>query len=112
MSDKNPRQIAARVLRQRINGTDYVEKLLESEFAAVALDPADRRLCQELVYGVTRRRRTLDWLIDCKTDGRAQKPGLRILLQLGLYQIFWLDRIPPHAAVGAAYPVTESSGSE
>jgi 16S rRNA (cytosine967-C5)-methyltransferase len=45
------------------------------------------------------RQAALDWLIDRKTHGRAQKPLLRILLRLGLYQLFWLDRIPNHAAV-------------
>lgn len=59
----------------------------------------DRRFCQELVYGVVRWQATLDWLIDRKTSGREQKPMLRNLLRLGLYQIFWLDRVPDHAAV-------------
>ncbi len=54
---------------------------------------------QELVYGIVRARATLDWLIDRKTDGRPQKSDLRQLLRLGLYQLFWLDRIPDHAAV-------------
>jgi 16S rRNA (cytosine967-C5)-methyltransferase len=63
------------------------------------MSPADRGLCLELVYGVVRRQATLDWLIARKTQDRPQKEALRILLQLGLYQIFWLDRVPDHAAV-------------
>jgi 16S rRNA (cytosine967-C5)-methyltransferase len=46
-----------------------------------------------------RRQRTLDFLIERKTQGRQQKPVLQILLRLGLYQIFFLDRVPEHAAV-------------
>jgi 16S rRNA (cytosine967-C5)-methyltransferase len=42
---------------------------------------------------------TLDWLIARKTNGRAQEGLARLLLRLGLYQIFWLERIPAHAAV-------------
>ena len=63
------------------------------------LSTADRGLCQELVYGVVRSQSALDWLIERKTPGRTQKAALQILLRLGLYQIFWLDRIPDHAAV-------------
>ncbi|MBI3875227.1 MAG: 16S rRNA (cytosine(967)-C(5))-methyltransferase RsmB, partial [Verrucomicrobia bacterium] len=63
------------------------------------LAPADRALCQEMVYGVVRWQAALDWLIARRTDGREQKPGLQLLLRLGVYQIAWLDRIPPHAAV-------------
>ena len=59
----------------------------------------DRGLCQELVLGVIRHRAWLDWLVDQKTDGRRQQPLAQILLRLGLYQIFQLDRVPDHAAV-------------
>jgi 16S rRNA (cytosine967-C5)-methyltransferase len=34
-----------------------------------------------------------------KTADREQNASLRILLHLGLYQLFWLQRIPDHAAV-------------
>jgi 16S rRNA (cytosine967-C5)-methyltransferase len=68
-------------------------------------------LCQELVYGVVRWQATLDWLIARKTDGRPQKPLLQNLLRLGLYQIFWLDRIPPHAAVNETVALARSGGA-
>lgn len=97
MQVQKPREIAARVLRERENGADYVENLLEGRLAGLA--PADRGLCQELVYGVVRWQRTLDRLVALKTQGRTQKEVLRILLRLGLYQMFWLDRVPDHAAV-------------
>jgi 16S rRNA (cytosine967-C5)-methyltransferase len=56
-------------------------------------------LCQELVYGMVRWQGALDWLMERKTGGRAQNASLRALLHLGLYQLFWLERIPDHAAV-------------
>lgn len=67
--------------------------------ALPSLAPVDRGLCQELVLGVVRNQATLDWLIDRKTRGRPQQYGVRAILRLGLYQLFWLDRIPEHAAV-------------
>jgi len=73
--------------------------LLDGELSRQRLSGPDRGLVQELVYGIVRARATLDWLIDRKTDGRPQKSDLRQLLRLGLYQLFWLDRIPDHAAV-------------
>lgn len=80
-------------------GADYVENLLEKGLENARLSPADRGLALELVYGVARWQSTLDWLVARKTPGRAQKPALQNFLRLGLYQIFWLDRIPNHAAV-------------
>ena len=98
-TEQKPREIAIRVLRQRQPRTEYTENLLETALAGAKLSPPDRGLCQEIVYGVVRWQAALDWLIARKTPGREQQPALQILLQTGLYQIFWLDRIPPHAAV-------------
>ena len=86
-------------MQRRDHGGDFVENLLEQTLADARLSPPDRGLCQELVYGVVRWQATLDHLIASKTPGRVQKPALQNLLRLGLYQIFWLDRIPNHAAV-------------
>jgi 16S rRNA (cytosine967-C5)-methyltransferase len=110
VNDRKPRQIALRVLERRNHGEDYVETLLESELSLHRLSAVDRSLCQELVYGIVRRQATLDWLITRKTAGRAQKETLRLLLQLGLYQMFWLDRIPNHAAVHETVELAKQLG--
>ena len=99
VNGQKPREIAARVLGKRRDSDEYTETLLDRSLLPTKLSPADRGLTQELVFGVIRWQGTLDWLIDRKTQGRKQKDGLQDLLRLGLYQIFWLDRIPDHAAV-------------
>jgi 16S rRNA (cytosine967-C5)-methyltransferase len=108
--EQKPRQIAALILQRRAAGTDFVEDLLDSALARAQLSTADRGLCQELVYGVVRWQATLDWMIAQKTPGRTQKPGLQNLLRLGLYQIFWLDRIPNHAAVNETVELAKQNG--
>jgi 16S rRNA (cytosine967-C5)-methyltransferase len=111
VTGEKPRQIAAQVLQRRdFGGVDYVENLLEQAFAAAQLSASDRGLCQELVYGAVRWQATLDWLISRKTGNRPQKPLLQILLRLGLYQIFWLDRIPNHAAVHETVDLAKRGG--
>jgi len=97
-------------LQRRNEGGDFVEDLLDSAFARSHLSAADRGLCQELVYGVARWQSTLDWLIARKTPGRTQKAMLQTLLRLGLYQIFWLDRIPNHAAVNETVEQAKQAG--
>ncbi len=111
MNDQNPRQIAARILSQRLTSGEFTENLLETALATARLSPADRGLCHELVCGVVRWQATLDCLIARKTTpGREQRPALKNLLRLGLYQIFWLDRIPPHAAVHETVEQAKRSG--
>ncbi len=95
---------------QRQGSGEFVEDLLEQSLGSAELSLPDRHLCQELVYGVVRWRATLDWLIARKTAARTQKPLLQNLLQLGLYQIFWLDRIPNHAAVNETVELAKRNG--
>ena len=97
MPRQKPREIAARLLREWEREPIPAETLLTE--ALPQLSGPDRGLCQELVLGVIRHRAWLDWLVDQKTDGRRQQPLAQILLRLGLYQIFQLDRVPDHAAV-------------
>jgi 16S rRNA (cytosine967-C5)-methyltransferase len=111
VNEQNPRQIAARILSQRLNNGEFTENLLETALATARLSPADRGLCHELVCGVVRWQATLDRLIARKTTpGREPRPALINLLRLGLYQIFWLDRIPPHAAVHETVEQAKRSG--
>jgi 16S rRNA (cytosine967-C5)-methyltransferase len=88
----------------------FIEHLLEQALATSHSSGPDRRLCQELVYGVVRWRATLDWLIGRKAQNAVQKRALQDLLRLGLYQIFFLDRIPNHAAVNETVAMAKRAG--
>lgn len=97
--------------RDRARRDDSRTRTKDEDDSRQSLSPKDRGLCQELVYGVVRWQATLDWLIARKTTpGRNQKPALQNLLRLGLYQIFWLDRIPNHAAVNETVEQAKQSG--
>jgi 16S rRNA (cytosine967-C5)-methyltransferase len=109
VSAQNPREIALRILQLRPGG-QFIEELFDKTLANSALVEVDRRLCQELSYGVVRWQGTIDWLIARKTANRTQKPLLQNLLRLGLYQIFWLDRVPKHAAVHETVELAKQAG--
>jgi len=98
------------VLSQRLTSGEFTENLLEVALATSGMAPADRGLCHELVCGVVRWQATLDCLITRKTTRPQPKSALQNLLRLGLYQIFWLDRIPPHAAVHETVELAKQSG--
>jgi 16S rRNA (cytosine967-C5)-methyltransferase len=75
--------------------------LLEERQAADPLSPADAALASELVLGVLRHRLTCEHLAARFYRGRWEslRPGVRMALALGVYQICWLGRVPVHAAV-------------
>lgn len=87
------------MLLQRDSRQEFTENLLDRSLAGSQLGAADRALCRELVSGCVRWQLTLDELIDRRTDGRRQPAPVRVLLRLGIYQLVFLTKIPPHAAV-------------
>lgn len=99
-----------RILQRRQQISEYTEDLLAQELRGLHLPSVDRGLIQELTYGVVRWEATLDWLIQRKAPGRTQKAALQVLLQLGLYQLFWLERIPDHAAVNESVALARRLG--
>lgn len=107
---QKPREIAVRLLTRHADGTGLLDDLLDAELSRGTISPPDRGLVQELVYGAVRWQKTLDWLIARKTDSRPKKPILQILLRLGLYQLFLLDRIPDHAAVNESVQLARELG--
>lgn len=105
------RQLAFQTLREVYQGA-FADVALERTLARATLADADRRLLTELVYGIVRRQRTLDALIDQlgKKPAHAQPRDVRVLLHLGLYQLRYLDHIPDAAAVHTTVALAERVG--
>jgi len=99
VSHPKPRQIAIDVLIQSQKTQFPVERILNNALIENKLDTKDSNLCRELVSGCVRWRRLLDWLINQHANKQEQKPIIQEILRLGLYQIFFLNRIPEHAIV-------------
>jgi 16S rRNA (cytosine967-C5)-methyltransferase len=121
----NPRQLAFIALREVHKGA-YADVALDRVLQKVKLSVSQsyeelsdacgglrqRRLVTDLVYGCTRRQRTLDALIDQlgKKKSHQQPAYLRTILHLGLYQLRYLDRIPPSAAVNTTVQLAKENG--
>ena len=92
------RRIALDVL-VRVDAGAYANVALPAALDQSGLDRRDRAFVTELVYGVTRRRRALDWALDAFLVA-APPPPARAALRLGVYQIIELAT-PAYAAVSA-----------
>jgi len=97
----NPRQIAYQVLGKVAEG-GYSDLALDAELGRhPGLDPRDRGLVTELVYGVLRQQGRVDYALGrfCNQPLPKLEARVRRLLRIGAYQLLCLDRIPPSAAV-------------
>jgi len=74
------------------------------------MEARDRALLTELVYGTLRWQARLDWHIGQLSRIAVKKirPGIRIILRLGLYQLLFLERVPAHAAIDEAVKIAKS----
>jgi len=78
------------------------------------LKPEDEALLRELVYGCTRQKRLLDYHLNsfCTTAYDQLPIEVKVALRLGIYQLYFLDRIPAHAAVHESVNLAKQSGQE
>lgn len=79
----------------------YANITVRQTLATSSLGAADRGLYTELVYGVLRYKNTLAWILQKLSKRPLRKLDTPVLYAalLGLYQLRYLDRIPPSAAV-------------
>ena len=112
----NSRSLAFLALKNVYQKQAYTDvalnRVLKSVGKTAVISSADRGFACELVYGIVRRQRTLDALIDLlgKKKAAQQPPDLRIILHIGLYQLRYLDRIPASAAVNTSVELAKTNG--
>ncbi len=95
------RQTAHKILIKTENSNVYSNISLDHALEGSALSAADRALTSALVYGVIERRITLDYIISALSSRDIKNIDKETLtaLRLGIYQLRFMDRIPPHAAI-------------
>src|ERR1700682_1914987 len=89
------RQVAFDVLR-KVHAGGYASDLLLKY--SDKLDSRDAGLASEIAFGCLSYQAQLDHVIDFLATG-ALDPEVRIALRMGVYQLRYLERVPPHAAV-------------
>lgn len=95
------RRLAIDIL-ERVAGGGYADRTLDAELQRQPqLDPRDRALATELVYGMLRQQGRLDYALArfCKQPLPKLESKVLLLLRLGAYQLLCLDRVPDSAAV-------------
>lgn len=104
---RTARELAAFVLERVDTERAYSNLLLNQALQKAGLPRNDGALATELVYGTIQRLNTIDYLLSpfVAKGLHALEPWVRSLLRLSFYQLYYLDRIPPHAAVNEAVDI-------
>lgn len=96
-----PRFLAYNLLIKIEKSKQYSNIALDNALLASNMSDADKRLASILFYGVIERKISLDYRISSLSSRKLDSLDASVLtaLRLGLYQLTYLDRIPPHAAI-------------
>jgi 16S rRNA (cytosine967-C5)-methyltransferase len=109
---QSSRELAMDILVRVEQQMAYSNIALNQALQKTNLPRNEAGLVTELVYGTIQRLNTIDyWLNRFVSKGvNKLEPWVRSLLRLSLYQIQYLDRIPPHAAVNEAVTIAGRKG--
>jgi 16S rRNA (cytosine967-C5)-methyltransferase len=111
MGSASPARVrAVRVLREVLERGGRATALLVEE--SRGLSPEDGNLLREIALGVLRHRATLDAELSAVSRVPLSRltPDLREILEVALYQVRHLDRVPAYAAVDDAVSHARRSG--
>lgn len=106
------RDAAVRVLVAVQEHGAYANIALAENLKKNHFDEQERRFLTELVYGTVKAGESLDWIINRYSKRPTEKMPIfvRAILRLGIFQLFFLNRIPPSAVCNEAAELTKKYG--
>lgn len=96
---KSPREIAVSILVKTQAGS--YSNLLLSQYLNDNITQKDRALITQLVNGVIQNKLLLDYIMSQFSKIKLSKltPFVKNAIRLGIYQVYFLNRVPDFAAV-------------
>ena len=101
----------------RLTAFEILYSILSNDaYSNIAIDKAlknyngeDKAFVSNLVYGVVERQITLDYLLNPYLQGKT-KPKVRIILLMGVYQLYFMDKVPSSAAINESVALAGEVG--
>lgn len=108
----NARETALLILYQIEYEGAYSNLALKKQLGVAGLLVQDKALATELVYGVIRRKLTLEYIISEFSSIKLKKISKHIglILKLGIYQLLYMNKIPQSAAVNECVKLAKRYG--
>ncbi|MCF8564424.1 16S rRNA (cytosine(967)-C(5))-methyltransferase RsmB [Alicyclobacillus tolerans] len=105
----SPRHVAYRALTAVEQGGAFTNLVLQKALQQSGLDPRNKALATEIVYGTIQRKRSLDALLTLylRRPLAELDPQILTILRMTAYQLGFLDRIPAYAAIHDAVELTK-----
>lgn len=104
---KNSRLVAFEILYDILRDNAYSNIAIDKALKSVETDKA---FVSSLVYGVVERKITLDYILSPYLSGKT-KPKVKIILYLGAYQLYFMNKVPESAAINESVELAKEVGA-
>ncbi len=107
----NARLVAVKVISEIGRDGSYSNIATDAAIKSAKLSKVDAALASMLVYGVLQRKITLDYVLSKSAGNNFRKthPFVLSVLRVGAYQLLFMNKIPPSAAVNEAVKLVKNS---
>lgn len=112
MSGVNVRAVIAECLVEAEREHSFLNDIADAAIDKYQLSQQDRAFCKRILTGTTELKIRIDYILDlfsAKPVSR-QKPYIRAVLRMSVYQIVWMDQIPDHSACDEAVKLVKKKG--
>ena len=92
----------------------YADEALTKELQRTPFSQLDKSLLVELVNGTIRWHGQLDFILEqlCRGNFKTSPLRLKCILEMSLYQIKFLDKVPTYAAVSQGVEIAKAEGGK
>lgn len=110
----NPRNTALKILYDVETDLSYLNLKLKSALENDELSNVDKRFITELVHGTVKLKINLDYIISKFSKLKLKKisPWVINILRMGVYQIFYMDKVPSSAAVNESVKLAKKYANQ
>lgn len=102
------RKRALDTLNRVFSKREYSNLVINQTIRNSNMNNKDKGLYTQIVYGVLKNKLLLDFYLRPFTDGKKLKDWMRHLLELSIYQMIFLDRIPKYAILNDAVEIAKN----
>mgnify|MGYP001066174087 CR=1 FL=1 len=110
----NAREVAVRVLREVDVGGVKSDTAIAMHFSSAPLDAVDKAFAMHMIYGTLREKMKIDYIIQqfYRHDYSKMDPDVKNILRIGVYQLFYLTKVPKWAAVNESVELAKRLKSQ
>ena len=110
----NPRETALDIIFKVIEKGAYANIEVFKSYSSHRYSELDKRFILEIAYGTIKRWNTVDWVLEKFVSKPLNKlqPAVRNILRVGVYQLLYMDRVPPSAACNESVELAKKFGNK